>query len=722
MTCASCAVNVETTLRKQSGIEHVSVNFADNSATISYNNLCNLQQIQQAVASAGYQMDVRENVSPEEVEAKRQEEFLKLRKNMILAAILAFPVFVLGMFFHHLPAGRWISMILSAIVVFGLGRHFFSQAYKQLIQLKANMDTLVAVSTGTSFFFSAFNTIFPEVLQQKGLPAVVYFESAAVITAFILFGKYLEEKAKSNTSVALKMLVGLQPKTVVAIRKNAEVVIKAEEILPNDLILIKPGEKIPVDGQVVNGHSYVDESMISGEPMAQEKEPSSKVFAGTINTNGSLTIQALKIGKDTMLGQIIKAVRDAQSGKAPVQKIVDKVATVFVPAVIGIATLTFVTWWLVGGTSYLLHGFVSAISVLVIACPCALGLATPTAIMVGVGKGAENGILIRNIEALEKVKNIDIVLLDKTGTITQGHPEVTELLWQTSVNIQNQAAIFSAIEKRSEHPLAGAVVRYLQADNSAIEILDFKTIAGKGVQARVNGKQYFAGNEKWIKEKLVWLTTNQQEIANELRSKGNTVLFFAENADLLAIVALSDAVKITSTAAIKKLKQQREVVMLTGDSTQTAAIVAKQVGIDNYYADLLPADKARHVMQLKAQEKCVAMVGDGINDSEAMAKADISMAMGKGTDIAMSVADFTLIRSDLSAIDTAIKLSSLIVSTIHQNLFWAFIYNLVSIPLAAGVLFPFTGFQLDPMIASAAMALSSVSVITNSLLLKTKKL
>ncbi len=722
MTCASCAVNVESTLKKQNGVENAIVNFADNSATITYNSTANLNSIQNAVVAAGYQIDISENISAEEIDAKRQLEFRKLRDNMILACIFTLPVFIFGMFLHHIVAGRWVSMALSGVVVFWFGRQFFVHAAKQLLNLNTNMDTLVALSTGVSFLFSVFNTIFPQILLRKGLQPDVYFESAAVITTFILFGKYLEEKAKSNTSEAIKMLLGLQAKNVVAIRNDQEVSIKTEEILLHDSLMIKPGEKIPADGIVTNGHSFVDESMISGEPNPQEKKVSDKVFAGTINTTGNLIIQAVKIGQDTVLGQIIKTVREAQSGKAPVQKMVDKIAGFFVPVVIGISIVTFIAWLLLGGQEYLLRGFVSAISVLVIACPCALGLATPTAIMVGVGKGAENGILIRNIEALENVRNIDLVLLDKTGTITKGKPEVTQLIWSKTADIERHAAVFSALEKQSEHPLAEAIVKALDVKESNVKVSDFKSITGKGVSAQMDGKHYYAGSENWMKEKLIWIEPDTQSKAMEFRSRGNTVFFLAENNELIALVAIADAVKESSAQAIETLKKKFELVMLTGDNKTTAASIAQQVGIQEYYADLLPADKAGFVVQQKEKGRIVVMVGDGINDSEALAKADISMAMGKGTDIAISVADFTLMRSDLSGISAAINLSASIVSTIRQNLFWAFIYNIIGIPLAAGILFPFTGFQLDPMIASAAMALSSVSVVTNSLLLKTKSI
>lgn len=721
MTCASCAVSVESMLSKTAGVKKVAVNLADNTAMVEYDSDMPLTSLKTSLQSIGYDIDIAEHRKPEDVEAEREKIFVALKHKVLFAFALTVPVFVFGMFFHHYMPGRYISMVLSAVVVFYFGRQFFVTAVKQAKHKTAGMDTLVAISTGVSYLFSTFNTLFPQILLSKGLHPDVYFESAAVITSFILLGKYLEEKAKSGTSAAIKMLMGLQPKTVTKIQDNKELVISIEEVAINDYILIKPGEKVPVDGTVIDGSSYVNESMINGEPLPLLKQVSSNVFAGTLNQKGSLKIVAEKTGKNTMLGQIISAVQQAQGSKAPVQRMVDKIAAVFVPVVIVISLLTFIVWVAVGGYPHLLHGFISAVSVLVIACPCALGLATPTAIMVGVGKGAQNGILIRNVEALENARNIDVVLLDKTGTITEGKPEVSDFIWIKQEYSQAYATIISSIEKLSEHPLADAVVNYLNC-SSTLPVGNFETITGKGVTAVVEQKKYLVGKEKWLKEKLVWITPELEARMNELRTQGKTVVCFSNEFDLLAIIGITDSVKSSSTEAIRQLSLNSEVVMLTGDSALTAGQVAAQTGIKEYYADLLPADKARFVTHQIDAGKKVAMVGDGINDSEALVLADISMAMGKGTDIAMSVADITLMQSDLLSVVKAIQLSKQIIATIRQNLFWAFIYNLIGIPLAAGVLYPFTGFQLDPMIASAAMALSSVSVVSNSLWLRTKKL
>lgn len=723
MTCASCAASVEKTLSHQKGVASAAVNFANNTALIEFDAVAtNLEEIKKAVQSTGYDIDITEEKTSDEHDSEREAQLGKARLNMILSFVFSLPVLVLGMGFHHWHPGRWISLALSAVVVFYFGRQFFIMAFKQLKHRQVNMDTLVALSTGVSYVFSAFNTIFPQVLTSQGLQADVYFESAAMITSFILLGKFFEEKAKAGTSGALKKLIGLQPKMVRVKRGGKEVEIGIAEILKEETIVIRPGEKVPVDGLVLDGSSFVDESMISGEPLPAEKLKEAKVFAGTINQKGSLTIKAEKIGSETLLAQIIKTVQEAQGSKAPVQRLVDKVASVFVPVVMVIALLTFVAWFAIGGKAYLTQGLVAAVSVLVIACPCALGLATPTAIMVGVGKGAENGILIRNAEALEHARNIDVFVFDKTGTITQGTPQVTDIVWFGDGAKQRYAAVLSAIENKSEHPLAGAVVKYLQADSGGVVISHFESITGKGVKAVTNEGTFYIGSDKLMSDKLIWILSEVEQQASEFRAKAKTVVYFSNDSDLIALIAITDAVKENSVSALRELGVGHELYMLTGDNAATAKAVADEVRIANFKAGMLPADKATFIKTLQGQNKKVAMVGDGINDSEAMAVADISMAMGKGTDIAMSVADITLMSSDLNAIPKAIRLSSQIVGTIRQNLFWAFIYNLIGIPIAAGLLYPFTGFQLDPMFAGAAMALSSVSVVGNSLLLKRKRI
>jgi Cu2+-exporting ATPase len=582
------------------------------------------------------------------------------------------------------------------------------------------MDTLVALSTGIAYIFSVFNMLFMDFWHQRGLHAHVYFEAAAVIIAFILLGKLLEEKAKGNTSSAIKKLMGLQPKTVIVIEADGTERQKAiEDVNAGDIILVKPGEKIAVDGMVVSGNSYVDESMLSGEPVPVLKKENEKVFAGTINQKGSFQFKAVKVGKETMLAQIIKMVQDAQGSKAPVQKLVDKIAGIFVPVVMGIAILTFVLWFILGGDNGVVQGLLAAVTVLVIACPCALGLATPTAIMVGVGKGAENGILIKDAESLELAKKVNAIVLDKTGTITEGRPQVTGIQWLNNDDATKD--ILLSIEKQSEHPLAEAVVKHLDGV-STTTLSNFDSITGKGAKANHNNETYFVGNKKLLAENKITIGEQLQLQADEWGKQSKTVIWFANSKQALSVVAISDKIKETSVAAIKEMQDMGiDLYMLTGDNEATAKAIAQQTGIKHYKAEVLPQHKADFVKELQQQGKVVAMVGDGINDSTALATADVSIAMGKGSDIAMDVAKMTIISSDLTKIPQAIRLSKQTVATIKQNLFWAFIYNLIGIPIAAGILYPINGFLLNPMIAGAAMALSSVSVVSNSLRLKWKK-
>ena len=582
------------------------------------------------------------------------------------------------------------------------------------------MDTLVALSTGIAYLFSVFNMLYPEFWEQRGLQAHVYFEAAAVIIAFILIGRLLEERAKGGTSAAIKKLMGLQPKTVSVINGDGqEIETPIEQVEVGDLILVKPGEKIAVDGRVQSGRSYVDESMLSGEPTPVMKAEGEEVFAGTINQKGSFQFEAKKVGKETMLASIIKMVQDAQGSKAPVQKLVDKIAGIFVPVVIIIAILTFVAWNILGQENALVHGLLAAITVLVIACPCALGLATPTAIMVGVGKGAEQGILIKDAASLELTKKVDAIVLDKTGTITQGKPEVTDVKWLSGDSAKKD--ILVSLENQSEHPLASAVLAFYNQATS-VPLSDFESITGKGAKARHGGQTYWVGNERLMTENQIEIDSGLQQQARAWSNESKTVIWFAGDKEVLAVLAISDQIKQRSVEAIAAMKNLGiDVFMLTGDNPSTAKAIAEQTGITAYQAEVLPQDKADFVRKLQQDGKTVAMVGDGINDSTALATADVSIAMGHGSDIAMDVAKMTIISSDLAKIPEAIRLSKHTVATIQQNLFWAFIYNIIGIPIAAGILYPINGFLLDPMIAGAAMALSSVSVVSNSLRLKWKK-
>ena len=722
MTCASCAGSAESIVKYEPGVIDASVNYATGNLTVEYlPNMTDATELQKAVQGVGYDLLIVEEAKQQEsLETIHAEKFKKLKNKTIWAVILSLPVVIIGMFFMDMPYGNEIMWAFSTPVVLWLGKDFFINAWKQAKHRSANMDTLVALSTGIAYIFSVFNMLFMDFWHQRGLHAHVYFEAAAVVIAFILLGKLLEEKAKGNTSTAIKKLMGLQPKTVMVITADGtEKQTAIEAVNVDDIILVKPGEKIAVDGMVTSGNSYVDESMLSGEPVPVLKTENEKVFAGTINQKGSFQFKAVKVGKETMLAQIIKMVQDAQGSKAPVQKLVDKIAGIFVPVVIGIAILTFVLWLILGGDNGVVQGLLAAVTVLVIACPCALGLATPTAIMVGVGKGAENGVLIKDAESLELAKKVNAIILDKTGTITQGRPEVISIQWLN--NDDTTKAILLSIEKQSEHPLAEAVVKHLEGVEPT-NLSNFDSITGKGAKANHNNETYFVGNKKLLAENNIAIAEQLQNQANEWGKQSKTVIWFANSKEALSVIAISDKIKETSVQAIKEMQEMGiELYMLTGDNEATAKAIAEQTGILHYKAEVLPQHKADFVKELQSKGKIVAMVGDGINDSTALATADVSIAMGKGSDIAMDVAKMTIISSDLTKIPQAIRLSKQTVATIKQNLFWAFIYNLIGIPLAAGILYPINGFLLNPMIAGAAMALSSVSVVTNSLRLKWKK-
>lgn len=722
MSCASCAVSVESTLKSAEGVTDASVNFATATVAVEYlPGKTNPLALRRAVEQAGYDLLVDESDAQQEtLEAVHEKKYQALKIKTIWAIVLALPVVIIGMFFMNMPYANEIMWFFSTPVVLWLGRDFFVNAWKQAKHRSANMDTLVALSTGIAYIFSLFNMLFPAFWHKRGLHAHVYFEAAAVVIAFILLGRLLEEKAKGNTATALKKLMGLQPKTVTIVQNSGvQTQLPVEQVKEGDIVLVKPGEKIAVDGVVLSGNSYVDESMLSGEPVPVLKVENEKVFAGTINQKGSFQFRAVKVGSATMLAQIIKMVQDAQGSKAPVQKLVDKIAGIFVPVVMGIAFLTFVAWVVSGGDNGIVQGLLAAVTVLVIACPCALGLATPTAIMVGVGKGAEKGILIKDAESIELAKKTDAIVLDKTGTITEGKPQVTDIGWLNNDDITKP--ILLSIEKQSEHPLAGAIVKHLEKE-TPVAISGFESITGKGAKAMAGGKTYFAGNKKLLIDNNIDLPAELVQNAEQWSAAAKTVIWFADSEKALAVLGIADKIKETSVEAIKEMRQMGiDVYMLTGDNEATANSIAQQTGIKHYKAEVLPQQKAAFVKALQQQGKVVAMVGDGINDSTALAQADVSIAMGKGSDIAMDVAKMTIISSDLTKIPQAIRLSKQTVNTIKQNLFWAFIYNVIGIPLAAGIMYPVNGFLLNPMIAGAVMALSSVSVVSNSLLLKLKK-
>jgi P-type Cu2+ transporter len=724
MSCAACAVSVESMLKETAGVQNAGVNYANQSAWVEYDPAAtNPEALRQTVQSIGYDLVIEdETEAREQQEASQQRRYETLKRQTIGASILACLVVVLGMVVmplfnvDHIVL-NWTMLVLTAPVVFGFGRQFFVNAYKQARHGRTNMDTLVALSTGIAFLFSTFNTIYPEFWTRQGLEAHVYFEAAAVVIAFILLGKFLEERAKSNTGSAIKKLIGLQPKSVRVLIDGVEHDVPAAQVSVDQTVVVRPGERIPVDGRVLNGQSFVDESMISGEPIAVGKQTGDRVFAGTVNQKGSFQFTAEQVGSQTILAQIIRRVQEAQGSKAPIQQLVDRIAGVFVPIVLSIAVLTLAAWMIVGrstgaGDNTFSQGLLSAVTVLVIACPCALGLATPTAIMVGVGKGAENNILIKDAESLERGRQVTAVILDKTGTITEGKPDVTDQFWAVEPAQQDTyRSVLLSMEAQSEHPLAEAVVGALSAQAvKRVPMTAFDSLTGRGITATYNGQRFWVGNQAVVD-------------VDQWQADAKTVIYFLNETQVLGVLAIADRIKETSRQAIADLQKQNiTVYMLTGDNARTAEAVARQVGVTNIKADVLPADKADFVKQLQTSGQIVAMVGDGINDAQALAQANLSIAMGRGSDIAIDVAQITLITSDLMAVPRALELSRRTVQTIRQNLFWAFIYNLIGIPIAAGILYPAFGFLLNPMIAGAAMALSSVSVVTNSLRLRSVKL
>lgn len=723
MHCAGCATNVEKTVKKLPGVVEVSVNFATNTLSVSYeSDKLTPGEIRAAVLAAGYDLIVEEALKEERQEEAEMSRYQRLRIKVIGAWIFAVPMLLLSMVFMHMPYSNEIQLLLALPVMILFGNSFYINAWKQAKLGRSNMDTLVALSTSIAFLFSVFNTFFPQFWYNRGLEPHVYYEAAVVIIAFVLTGKLMEERAKGNTSSAIRKLMGLQPRVARVLRNGMEEDILIDQLQVGDLVVVRPGEQIPVDGILSEGDSYVDESMISGEPIPVEKKKGDRVLAGTINQKGSFIIKASSVGGETVLARIIRMVQEAQGSKAPVQRIVDKVTSVFVPAVLIIAALTFVLWIVFGGTAYISHAVLSAVSVLVIACPCALGLATPTALMVGIGKAASNHILIKDAVALEQMRKVNAVVLDKTGTLTEGHPTVSGWLWAHAQE-QHFKNVLLAAELKSEHPLAEAIVIALQEEKVTSAALDdFESITGKGIKVSYQGEMYWVGSHKLLKDFNASLSDVLAEMMVQYESDGNSIVYFGREDEVLAIIAISDQIKPTSVEAVKELKRQGiEIYMLTGDGQRTALAVSGKLGIDRFVADALPDDKEEFVRELQLQGKTVAMVGDGINDSQALACADVSIAMGKGTDIAMDVAMVTLMTSDLLLLPKAFELSKQTVKLIHQNLFWAFIYNLIGIPIAAGILFPINGLLLNPMLASAAMAFSSVSVVLNSLSLGRRK-
>ena len=714
MGCAACVARVENTLRACKGVSGVSVSLASNSAQVDFDpDQTTPAELQQAVRDAGYDLlvDGTDDEADSEAEIARQDAFKALRKDTVIACVLAALVMLLGMGFKDFPGKGFVLWALATPVVFWCGRRFFKAGFSAVRHGSANMDTLVALSVSISYLFSVFNLLFPHVWTSQGLDAHLYFESATMIVAFILIGRLLEERAKHSTTAAIRKLMGLQEKGAVA--------------SPGETLLVKPGERLAVDGVVTEGTSYVDESMLTGEPVPALKQAGAKVYAGTINQHGALSVRVEKVGGDTLLSGIIRMVRDAQGSKAPIQKTVDRIASVFVPVIIVISVLTFFIWLLCGEVTL---GLLAMVTVLVIACPCALGLATPTAIIAGIGNGASKGILIKDAESLQVARKIDAMVMDKTGTLTEGKPSVVESVWDPVITTENDPAklnyrdVLYSLERRSDHPLALAVCESLRGCED-LPVEDFEAILGKGICGTVRDRRFYVGNMDLLKETLGDIPEATNPMVSESlgpwTDEGYTVTLLFDKVKVYAVLALSDDLKDTSVQAVKALQAKGiEIHMLTGDNEVAAHRVADAAGILHVSAHVLPEDKAGYVKQLQASGKRVAMVGDGINDSAALAQADLGIAMGQGSDIAIDTAQVTIVSSDLSKLRDLIRLSKRTVTVIRENLFWAFIYNLLAVPVAAGILYPFTGFLLNPMVAAACMALSSVCVVSNSLRLR----
>lgn len=711
MTCAACSTRVEKALNKIDGVIMANVNLSTNKAIVEFpSGLIDDNTLISTVEKTGYKAEVEVERDLDREKELREKEIKSLKTSFIISAILSIPLFS-AMFFHmagnmnaltNILTNGYFQLLLATPVQFIIGYRFYKGAYYALRGGGANMDVLVSMGTSAAYFYSIYNLF-------KGVPEY-YFEASAVIITLILLGKTFEAVAKGKTSEAIKKLMGLQPKTARVIKDGVEVDTPIEKLEIGDIILVRPGEKVPVDGIIVEGTSSLDESMITGESIPVDKSVDDLVIGATINKFGSFKFKATKIGKDTVLSQIIKLVEDAQGSKAPVQRLADKISGIFVPIVVAIAVITFLGYFAIGGNFN--TGLINAVAVLVIACPCALGLATPTAIMVGTGKGAENGILIKSGEHLERAHKMDTIIFDKTGTITKGEPEVTDILSFNNYEDSEVLRLAASVEKASEHPLGQSIVK--KGEEELLKLVapeSFAAIPGKGLKASVEGKEILIGNRKLMTENNINIEDNESDLSR-LEQEGKTAMLIAIDGKISGIIAVADKIKETSLDAIKKLQSMGlDVYMITGDNERTAMAIAKQVGITHVLADVLPENKASKVEELKSQGKHVGMVGDGINDAPALAAADVGFAIGTGTDVAMEAADITLMRGDLNGVVTAIRLSHKTMRTIKQNLFWAFFYNTIGIPFSA------LGF-LNPMVAGAAMAFSSVSVVTNSLRLK----
>ena len=729
MTCASCVNKLEKALGSVKGVIHAGVNFATERASVEYiPEEVTIRDLKKAVQDAGYQvLEVKEEDIVEKERLSREAELSRLKLKFILGAILLAPILIL--MYGASLLGKWIGLsretnffiqfLLATPVQFWVGWQFYIGFWKATKHKTSDMNTLIAVGTSAAYLYSLIVTFVPHLIMVRGFMMDVYFDTSAAIIVLILLGRFLEARAKGRTSEAIKKLIGLQPKIARVVRNGNEMDIPAEEVIPGDLVVVRPGERVPVDGIVREGYSSVDESMVTGESLPVEKGADDIVIGATINKTGTFKFEATKVGKDTVLSQIVRLVQEAQGSKPPIARMVDVIASYFVPVVISIAIVTFIVWYLFGPHPALTYAFLNFVAVLIIACPCALGLATPTSIMVGTGKGAENGILIRGAEALETTHQLNTIILDKTGTLTRGEPSVTDIIESQRFTRKEILILAASAEKGSEHPLGEAIIKKAKEEDLLLfDSKDFQAIAGHGIEVTIDSKRILLGNLKLMEERKVALN-GLLDKAEYLSNKGKTPMFLAVDGEAAGIVAVADTLKENSKKAVEALQRMGlEVVMLTGDNQRTAKAIANQIGIDRVLAEIPPEKKAEEIKRLQGEGKKVGMVGDGINDAPALAQADVGIAIGTGTDVAMESSDITLIGGDLRGIVTAIALSKATIRNIKQNLFWAFAYNTILIPVAAGVLFPFFGILLNPIFAAGAMAFSSVTVVSNALRLR----
>lgn len=721
LSCAACAVSSQKILSKIEGIENVRVNYATARAVLEFEKDIDLEILNGKLQKAGFKLVSKDNKSALIQKDNEHKKFIKLERSLILAAVFAIPLFVVSIFLHGVIADQtanYIMLFLSLPIMLVSGRRFFISAWNQLLIFQSNMDTLVALGTGTAFVFSLFNTFFPDYLKNQGFQPHVYYETAGILIAFILLGKYFEERAKKKTSKAIEALLGLKVPKVTVLLDGKELIMPVEAVMIDDVILVKPGDKIPLDALIQKGDSEIDEAMLSGEPLPKYRKSGDNVFAGTLNISGLLELKVTKTSENTLLSQLVKLVEEAQSSEAPVQKLVDKISAVFVPSVLVIAILSAAIWWFFGPEPQFTHALIAAVTVLVIACPCALGLATPTAIMVGIGRAASKGILIKGAESLLAAEQINAIVFDKTGTLTEGKPKVDRDYWAISEK-DNYCKILATMTRNSEHPLSKAVYEHIYDEGYNAEMSDFVSVSGRGIKAQKLGISFFVGNELWLSENKIRLSEAEKNESESMKTEGKTLVFFADETKLLAVFGLSDQIKENAAETVKKLKAKGfEIYLLTGDHHAAGKIVAESIGIDNLKAEVLPQDKIDFVKELQSNGRKVAMVGDGINDAPALAQSNLGIAMNSGTDIAIESADMVLLHNNPLQVISAINISKNTMGILKQNLFWAFFYNVLGIPIAAGVLYPFWGILLDPMIAGAAMAFSSVSVVLNSLRIK----